>query len=70
MGGEFWTDGYFVSTVGAHSNEDVIRHYIKNQVQLGQYKQLHKQKVVYKQLTVVLTANTPLLAAGIIVRLA
>ena len=28
-GGEFWTDGYFVSTVGAHANEDVFRHYIR-----------------------------------------
>jgi putative transposase len=30
-GGEFWTDGYFVSTVGENANEDVIREYIKNQ---------------------------------------
>ena len=44
-GGEFWTDGYFVSTVGAQANEDVIRHYIKNQGKHGQYKQLHKQEV-------------------------
>ena len=43
-GGEFWTDGYFVSTVGAQANEDVIRHYIKNQGKHGQYKQLHKQE--------------------------
>jgi REP element-mobilizing transposase RayT len=50
-GGEFWTDGYFVSTVGAHANEDVIRHYIKNQGKHGQYKQLHKQEATYKQLT-------------------
>ena len=50
-GGEFWTDGYFVSTVGAHANEDVIRHYIKNQRQHGKYKQLHKQELTYKQLT-------------------
>jgi REP element-mobilizing transposase RayT len=50
-GGEFWTDGYFVSTVGAHANEDVIRHYIKNQGDHGPYKQLHKQKATYKQLT-------------------
>ena len=50
-GGEFWTDGYFVSTVGAHANEDVIRHYIKNQGKHGQYKQLHKQEVTYMQLT-------------------
>ena len=30
-GGEFWTDGYFVSTVGKNTNEDVIREYVKNQ---------------------------------------
>jgi putative transposase len=30
-GGEFWTDGYFVSTVSEHANEDVIRHYVRNQ---------------------------------------
>jgi putative transposase len=29
-GGEFWSDGYFVSTVGEHANEDVIRQYIRN----------------------------------------
>ena len=51
LGGEFWTDGYFVSTVGEHANEDVIREYIKNQGRHGKYKQLHKQKVNYKQLT-------------------
>ena len=50
-GGEFWTDGYFVSTVGEHANEDVIRHYIKNQGQHGKYTQLHKQEVIHKQLT-------------------
>ena len=50
-GGEFWTDGYFVSTVGEHANEDVIRHYIKNQGQHGKYKQLHRQEVIHKQLT-------------------
>jgi len=30
-GGEFWSDGYFVSTVGAHASEEVIRQYVKNQ---------------------------------------
>jgi putative transposase len=49
-GGEFWSDGYFVSTVGEQANEDVIREYIKNQGKHGQYKQLHKQKVSHKQL--------------------
>ena len=50
-GGEFWTDGYFVSTVGEHANEDVIRQYIQRQGKHGEYKQLHKQEVSHKQLT-------------------
>ena len=49
-GGEFWTDGYFVSTVGEHANEDVIRQYIKKHGQQRQYKQLHKQKASHRQL--------------------
>ncbi|MCC8417135.1 MAG: IS200/IS605 family transposase [Rickettsia endosymbiont of Bryobia graminum] len=28
-GGEFWTDGYFTSTVGKHGNENMIGKYIK-----------------------------------------
>ena len=49
-GGEFWTDGYSVSTVGEHANEDVIREYIKNQGKQSSYKQLYKQAVSYEQL--------------------
>jgi putative transposase len=30
-GGQFWSDGYFVSTVGAHSSKDVTKQYVKNQ---------------------------------------
>ncbi len=30
-GGEFWTDGYFVSIVGKHGNEDMIGKYVKDQ---------------------------------------
>src|ERR687883_1771881 len=41
-GGEFWTDGYFISTVGKHGNEDVIKKYIKNQGAEVEYEQLHK----------------------------
>jgi putative transposase len=44
-GGEFWTDGYFVSTVGKHGNEDVIKKYIKNQGAESQYEQLHKEQL-------------------------
>ncbi len=49
-GGEFLTDGYFVSTVGEHANEDVIRQYIQRHGKQVPYTQLHKQEVVYKQL--------------------
>ena len=41
-GGEFWTDGYFVSTVGRNQNETVIKEYVKNQgKQDCEYKQLY-----------------------------
>ena len=52
-GGEFWTDGYFISTVGKHGDEDIIRHYVKRQGKEGDYKKLHKQKKTskYVQLT-------------------
>jgi len=48
-GGEFWSDGYFVSTVGEHATESVIRQYIKNQGKNGSYKQLHKEELVKTQ---------------------
>lgn len=44
-GGEFWTDGYYVSTVGQHATEAVIRQYVKNQGQEQEYKQLHVQQL-------------------------
>jgi REP element-mobilizing transposase RayT len=47
-GGEFWSKGYFVSTVGRHGNEEVIRQYVKNQGTAKSpkpYKQLHRQDV-------------------------
>ena len=30
-GGHFWSDGYFVTTVGENQNEAVIKEYVKNQ---------------------------------------
>ena len=41
-GGEFWSDGYFVSTVSKHGNEDVISKYVRNQGKEIEYKQLRK----------------------------
>lgn len=40
-GGEFWTDGYFVSTVGKNTTESVVRDYVKNQGTQDSYKQLY-----------------------------
>ena len=41
-GGEFWTDGYFGSTVGKHGNEATIKNYVKEQG--GVYQQLHESR--------------------------
>jgi len=30
-GGEFWSDGYYISTIGAHSSEEAMKSYVKNQ---------------------------------------
>lgn len=41
-GGEFWTDGYFASTVGKHGDETKIATYVKNQGQ--EYIKLYEDK--------------------------
>lgn len=44
-GGEFWSDGYYVSTVGRKGNEEAISNYVKEQGIEKEYKQLHKQQL-------------------------
>ena len=44
-GGEYWTDGYYVGTVGQHATEEVIRQYVKNQGQERDYQKLHVQQL-------------------------
>jgi putative transposase len=44
-GGEFWSDGYFISTVGQHGNEEVIKKYIQNQGTDFDYQRLHKERL-------------------------
>ena len=39
-GGEFWSKGYFISTVGRHGNEEVIREYVRQQGSEKAYTQL------------------------------
>src|SRR3989344_8353052 len=39
-GGEFWTKGYYVNTVGQYATADTIRNYVKNQ---GKHYDRHYQ---------------------------
>jgi putative transposase len=41
-GGEFWTDGYFATTVGRHGNEKSIGAYVKRQG--SSYRKLHEER--------------------------
>ncbi|GAB4216500.1 MAG: IS200/IS605-like element ISMac7 family transposase [Synechococcales cyanobacterium] len=41
-GGEFWSDGYFASTVGKHGDEGMIARYVK--AQGNEYLQLHRDE--------------------------
>ena len=44
-GGHFWTEGYYISTVGQHGSEDSIRQYVKQQGNELEYQQLHNQQL-------------------------
>src|SRR5215210_1926313 len=39
-GGAFWSDGYFVSTVGAHGTEQMIKNYVQQQGNVEENGQL------------------------------
>jgi len=39
-GGQFWTSGYYINTVGQYANEKVISEYVKNQGQT--YHQIYR----------------------------
>jgi putative transposase len=41
-GGEFWTDGYYASTVGKHGNENTISDYVKEQGR--KYQKLYEDR--------------------------
>lgn len=43
-GGEFWSDGYFMNTVGQRGNEESIKAYVQNQGRAKEYKQLHRDE--------------------------
>lgn len=45
-GGEFWSDGYYVATVGQHGTEAAIRDYVRKQGTEQDYHRLHHQQLV------------------------
>ena len=42
---EFWTDGYFVSTVGQHGNEDTLKEYVRDQGKGLKYKEIYRDQL-------------------------
>jgi REP element-mobilizing transposase RayT len=42
-GGNFWTSGYYVNTVGRYGNEEAIATYVKNQGR--QYQQIYRNQL-------------------------
>lgn len=50
-GGEFWTDGYYVATVGEHGNEETISRYVREQGKEKEYRKLYQTVMEPKQLS-------------------
>ena len=46
-GGEFWSDGYYVGTVGKHADETVIGQYVREQGTELEYKKLYSQQMSF-----------------------
>jgi len=44
-GGHIWTSGYYINTVGAYANEDVIRTYVEQQGKT--YKQVYSAQLSF-----------------------
>jgi len=45
-GGEFWSKGYFINTVGRSGNENAIAKYVKSQNRNQEYKRLHYEQLM------------------------
>ena len=44
-GGEFWTKGYYVNTVGRHVDENTIQAYVQAQGKLDEYEHIYSQQL-------------------------
>jgi putative transposase len=42
-GGQFWTSGYYMNTVGRYGNEEAIKKYVKEQG--GKYKRIYRSQL-------------------------
>ena len=47
--GEFWANGYYITSVGKKYNETVIKTYIQEQGKEDEYKQLHQEQLTLFQ---------------------
>jgi len=45
-GGEFWSKGFYVNTVGKHGDENTIQNYVKSQGKEKEYKKIHTQQLI------------------------
>jgi len=43
-GGEFWSKGFYVNSVGRHGDENTIQEYVKNQGKEKEYKKIYNSK--------------------------
>ena len=48
-GGEFWTDGYYVATVGGHGNEETVAKYVRGQGKEGEYEKIYEKPKEMRQ---------------------
>lgn len=44
-GGEFWSKGYFMSSVGKHGDEKMLKNYVQNQGVDKSYQKLHESQL-------------------------
>ena len=44
-GGEFWSKGFYVNTVGRHGDENTIKKYVQSQGREIEYKKLYSQQL-------------------------
>lgn len=44
-GGEFWSKGFYVNTVGKHGDENTIQNYVKSQGKEKEYVKMHSQQL-------------------------